>query len=74
MLLAYVFGEIVELERAVLEPLDELVSAMPHGATRTTALVAVVRIVPIERPRGQLLASQDRREADTVDVLLGSLR
>ena len=48
-----VVAQVVELQPAVLEELDQLVVAVAHGGAGRAALVAVVRIVPEDRPRGR---------------------
>src|SRR5689334_4111710 len=48
-LLARIGGEVVQLDLAVLEPLDELPIPGPERARGTAPLVAVVRVMPVER-------------------------
>src|SRR5690606_24195414 len=48
--LALVLCKVEELDASVLEPLDELPVAPPDGGRRRAALVAVVRVVPVDRP------------------------
>lgn len=69
---ADVLRDIVELHGAVFEPFDELPVAVADGAVGRAALVAVVRIVPIERlaARGAL-AFQLRQETDAIAMLGG---
>ncbi len=62
--LADVVDQIVELDQTRLVELDQLVAPASYRATRGSALVAVVRVVPLDRvanERGSR-AGQDRHD------------
>src|SRR5215472_4292485 len=64
--LAGVRAEVERLAAAVLVPFDELPVAEADGAAGGAALVAVVGIVPEQRPAPELAPLEQRQEADAV--------
>ncbi|SVC84521.1 uncharacterized protein METZ01_LOCUS337375, partial [marine metagenome] len=68
---ADVVAQVVELETAVLEELDEFPVAAAHAATRATALVAVVRVVPEDGIAFDIPAFEQRENAYAIAVLFG---
>ena len=75
VLLAEVVLEVVQLHLAVLVELNQLVVAPAHGPARLAALVAVVRVVPVQgvppQPAG---LPQQWQEAHPVDTGAGAGR
>lgn len=65
--------EIVEFVVAVFPVVDEFPIAVANDGGRFAALVAVMRVVPVERTRRDAAAFQQRHEADAVDDLFGLL-
>ena len=63
--------EVVEFVPVVLVVMDELPVPSADDGTWFTALVAIVRVVPEEVPRGDFLSPEEGDEAHTVDVLGG---
>ena len=47
--LADIVGQIEQLQPPVLVPFDELPVALAHGGRGGVALIAVVRVMPVER-------------------------
>ena len=54
----------------VLKAFDQLVVAVQHRSAGTSALIAIVRIVPEYRALGQRAAAQHRQKARAVPVLI----
>src|SRR4051812_1404434 len=67
--LAGVGTEVEQLEAAVLIPFDELPVADADGAAGRAPLVAIVGIVPEQRPARELAPLEQRHEADAVAML-----
>ena len=62
-------GEVVEFVPLVLVVMDELPVPSADNGTWFTALVAIVRVVPEEVPRGDFTSFEKRYEAHSIDVL-----
>lgn len=71
ILFSGVLGEVVEFVPVVLVVMDELPVPSADDGTWFAALVAIVRVVPEEVPRGDFFFSEEGDEAHTVHVLGG---
>ena len=67
---AHVLVEIVKLKAAILIPLDEFPITLSHCPRGRAALVSIVGIMPKERPSLQLTALKQRRQTDSIEMLL----
>ena len=69
MFLRRILGQVVQFVTTVLVVIDELPVVLCDDRRRLTSLVAVVRVVPIQRPIGYCAALEQRHDADAVHVL-----
>ena len=68
-------AEVVQFDPAVFKKLDELPVAVADGRARAASLVAIMRIVPIQRPvRESAPAHQQGHQAHAVDMLRQHVR
>ena len=69
MVFANVVRQVVKLHAHILIPFDQFEIPQPHRTARRTALVAVVRVMPEQRPFRELPAFERGHDALAVDML-----